>query len=189
MVVLFVQCCVLLSIAPMAIALLINKRATAGGTNPLRVVGSMLGMTALMMGLSLVVSLFAPGLRTKFGLGAILLLAFGMQIGLTGALAVFGSVFAIALLLLRMVPDSLSTPFIEAHLQPLLGDESRATFLSIKSLAGRLLFAASLWIASLNTAQIGEMPLGDIQMILSWYAVIGLAVFAALLVALLRVRL
>ena len=145
--------------------------------------------TALMMGLSLVVSLFAPGLRAKFGLGAILLLAFGMQIGLTGALAVFGSVFAIALLLLRMVPDSLSTPFIEAHLQPLLGDESRATFLSIKSLAGRLLFAASLWIASLNTAQIGEMPLGDIQMILSWYAVIGLAVFATLLMALLRVRL
>ena len=79
MVVLFVQCCVLLSIAPMAIALLINKRATAGGTNPLRVVGSMLGMTALMMTLSFAVP-HSPG--TFLGMAAVLLVTGWWQVGL-----------------------------------------------------------------------------------------------------------
>ncbi len=130
-------------------------------------------VTALMMGLSVLVSLAAPGLRKRLGLVTLLLIAFGIQVGLAVALAAFGSVFAIALLLLRMVPDSLSTPFIQAHLQPLLGDESRATFLSVKSLAGRLLFAASLALAAGSTSALGQMPLGDLQAILWVYGVVG----------------
>lgn len=139
-------------------------------------------ITALMMGLSVLVSLVAPAIRARLGLFTLLLVAFGMQIGLAGALALSGSVFAIALLLLRMVPDSLSTPFIQAHLQPLLGDETRATFMSIKSFVGRLFFAASLWLAAVNTNAVGEMPLGDIQMVLGWYVGVGLVIFAGLFV-------
>ena len=135
-------------------------------------------VSALMMGLSVLVSLFAPGLRAKLGLGALLLIAFAIQVGLAAALSVLGTVFAIALLLLRMVPDSLSTPFIVAHLQPLLGDESRATFLSLKSFFGRLLFAASLALAAGSTSDVGLMPLADIQTILVWYALVGATVLA-----------
>lgn len=131
-------------------------------------------VSALMMGLSVLVSLAAPTLRARMGLGALLVLAFAIQVGLAGALSIFGTVFAIALLLLRMVPDSMSTPFIVAHLQPLLGDETRATFLSLKSFVGRLLFAASLALAAGSTTQVGAMPLGDLQTILMWYALVGL---------------
>ena len=84
-----------------------------------------------------------------------------------------------AILFIRMVPDSLSSPFIVARIQPLLSDESRATFLSLKSLAGRLLFASSLWLASFQTTSVGEMTHGEIRSVLVWYvAVIGLAVAA-----------
>lgn len=145
-------------------------------------------ITALMMALSVLVSLFAKRLRVWIGLFPLLLIAFAMQIGLAGALAAFGSVFAIALLLLRMVPDSLSTPFITAALQPLIGDATRATFLSLKSFIGRLLFAGSLALAAGSTTTVGEMPLGDIQSILLWYFLGGLAVLTGLAVAALRLR-
>ena len=130
-------------------------------------------VTAMMMGLSLLVSLAAPAMRARFGLLALLLVAFGMQVGLAGALATLGSVFAIALLLLRMVPDSLSTPFILAHIQPMLGDDNRATFLSLKSFLGRLIFAGSLAMAAVSTTDIAHMPLGDLQSILWVYAMVG----------------
>ena len=64
-------------------------------------------VTFLMMSLSLGVSLIAPALRRALGLPGILLLALAMQVGLTAALALSNSLIVIALLLLRMVPDSL----------------------------------------------------------------------------------
>ncbi len=146
-------------------------------------------VTAVMMALSLVVSLFAPSLRARIGLGAMLLIAFGMQAGLALALAVSGSVLAIGFLLLRMVPDSLSTPFVIAYLQPHLDDDSRATFLSMKSLAGRLLFAATLALAAASTSAVGEMTRAELQAVLMAYAIGGLMCLAALAVTLRRTKL
>ena len=137
-------------------------------------------VTAAMMVVSVLVSLFATRVRVRVGLAALLLMAFAIQIGLAGALALSGSVTAIAWLLLRMVPDSLSTPFILARVQPLLGDGNRATFLSLRSFCGRLLFALSLWLAAVSTTDVGTMPRADIQMILGTYALVGLVLLAAL---------
>ncbi len=140
-------------------------------------------VTMIMMVVSLGTSLIAPGLRKRFGLGALLLAAFGLQILLAGVLAATSAVAAIAILFLRMVPDSLSKPFIIARIQPLLKDESRATFLSLKSLAGRLVFAASLWGASFQAASVGEMTHGQIQQVLLWYVVAGVIFLASLAIA------
>lgn len=130
-------------------------------------------VSALMMGVSLLTSLIAPGLRRRIGLGLLLLLAFAIQVGLAAVLSLSGSLLAISFLLLRMVPDSLSTPFMVAHVQPLLGDDSRATFLSMKSLFGRLAFAISLAIAAASTTAVGEMSRGELQTVLSAYALGG----------------
>ena len=94
-----------------------------------------------------------------------------------------GSIFVVALLLLRMVPDSFSRPFILARTQPLLSDESRATYLSIKSLAGRLFFAATLWVASTKASDVGAMPHSEIRTILSAYAAFGCVALIALALA------
>lgn len=132
-------------------------------------------VTTLMMLLSLVTSWLAPGIRKMLGLSGILLLAFAIQIALIGGLALTGSALAIALLFLRMVPDSFSRPFILARIQPMLSDDVRATYLSLKSLVGRVLFAGSLMLASTSATGVGEMPYGEIRVILASYAIAGLA--------------
>jgi MFS family permease len=137
-------------------------------------------VTFLMMTISVAVSLVAIPLRQRLGLPGILLLAFGIQLALTAALALSNSLFVIALLLLRMVPDSLSSSFILARIQPLLKDGTRATYLSIQSLAGRVLFAATLSFAAGNTSGQTSMPYADIQVILTAYAGFGLIVLMAL---------
>ena len=140
-------------------------------------------VTAAMMLLSIATSWIAPGVRKRIGFAGILLVAFAMQIVLVGGLAASGSVFAIALLLLRMVPDSFSQPFIRARIQPELQGEVRATYLSLKSLAGRIVFAASLFAASWGASSVGEMSHDEIRSILAVYAGAGLLAFLVLAVA------
>jgi MFS family permease len=144
-------------------------------------------VSTAMMVVSVLASLVALRMRRWLGLPAILLLAFGMQITLIGALALTDSAIVIAVLLMRMVPDSLSYPFIEARIQPLLSDAGRATFLSLQSFAGRLLFAGSIFAASLFAPTEGTMAYADIRTTLAWYAIVGLVLFGGLLVAARRI--
>ena len=96
---------------------------------------------------------------------------------------------AIALLLIRMVPDSFSRPFILARIQRELPDDIRATYLSLQSLVGRLLFAGSLFLASGSASDVGAMPQGQVQAILGAYATIGCLCFVGLLIVARRQRL
>jgi len=137
-------------------------------------------VSAIMMLLSVITSLFALRLRNRIGLPAILLLAFSIQIALSGVLALTDNAIAIAFLFLRMVPNSLSQPFILARIQPELGDESRATYLSLKSLFGRLIFAGTLLFAAGSASDKSQMAYVEIQQILSWYSVGGILCLAAL---------
>jgi MFS family permease len=138
------------------------------------------GVTSLMMLVSVAVSLVALPLRKKLGLAGTLLLAFAMQIALTAALATSNGMFVIALLFLRMVPNSLSQPFIQARIQPLLQGGIRATYLSVQSLAGRILFAVTLSMAAAGTTDDAPLPYADMQVILAVYAVFGLTLLLAL---------
>lgn len=138
------------------------------------------GVSSLMMLVSVVATLMAVRLRHRIGLPAMLLFAFGMQIGLIAVLAVTNNVLAILVLFLRMVPDSFSTPFMVARMQPLLGDSGRATFLSLQSFAGRLLLAATLLFASTRTSGTGAMSYVEIRVSLAWYAAAGAAFLLAL---------
>lgn len=137
-------------------------------------------VTSIMMIVSLGVSVFAPRIRRALGLPGILLLAFGIQVALCGLIAQSEHVVVIALLFLRMAPDSLSRPFILARIQPLLNDESRATYLSLRSFAARLIFAATLFGASLTASGEGEMAFAEIRSVLLAYAIVGVLCLAAL---------
>ena len=137
-------------------------------------------VTAMMMGLSVTVSLFAVGLRDRIGLSGILLGAFGLQIAISGVMALTDSALVLAVLMLRMIPDALSRPFILGRIQPLLADDSRATWLSLKSFVGRLGFASALAIGAVSTTDVGQMPYADIQSILTVASLIGLSALACL---------
>ena len=146
-------------------------------------------VTATMMAVSVATSLFASGLRRRIGLARILLLAFGMQVALVAALALSNALFVIGLLLLRMVPDSLSRPFILARIQPLLADGTRATVLSLQSFCGRLLFATTLGAAAMVAGPSEQMAHAELRVVLGTYAVAGLACLLALALAARRVPL
>lgn len=137
-------------------------------------------VTALMMLISVATSWLAPTIRARIGLAGILLLAFAIQIGLVAGLALTGSALAISLLLLRMVPDSFSRPFILARIQKELTDDVRATYISIQNLVARLLFAGSLFLASGTASDVGLMSYEEIRVILTGYAFVGLVAFATL---------
>ena len=140
-------------------------------------------VSATMMVISVAASLFAPRLRTRLGLPAILLLAFAMQIALCGILALSDSVIVIAILFLRMVPDSLSRPFLIARVQTLLTSGSRATYLSLQSFCGRLVFAATLYLVSTAMAGPKEMDHADIQTVLGWSVLVGVVILVGLMLA------
>jgi MFS family permease len=137
-------------------------------------------VTGAMMLISVLASLVALRLRRTLGLPLLLLCAFGLQIGLIGALATSTSTLVIGVLLLRMVPDSLANPFIIVRIQPLLEDNTRATYLSLKSLGGKVLFAATLMLAATTASDAGLLPADDLQRILVWYTIGGLACITAL---------
>jgi len=141
------------------------------------------GVTFTMMLISVAVSMVALPLRRALGLPGILLLALGMQIALTGALAASNGLFVIALLFFRMVPDSLSQPFIRARIQPLLQDGMRATYMSVQSLAGRILFAATLSFAAGRTQDDSLLPYADMRVILGAYTAIALIFLLGLAVS------
>jgi MFS family permease len=137
-------------------------------------------VTTIMMAVSVAASFAAPALRHRIGLGRTLLFAFAIQVVLCAVLSASQSLFAISILFLRMVPDSLSRPFILARSQPLLTDGMRATYLSIQSFAGRIAFAASLWLASKNVSAVGDMPAADLARVLGAYAVVGAVIWLCL---------
>ncbi len=146
-------------------------------------------VSGLMMLISVGTSVIAWRLRQRFGLAAVLLLAFGIQIGLITVLALTNTVVAIAFLLLRMVPSSLSTPFVMARIQPELSSDMRATYLSVQSFVGRIVLAGTLYVASLSVSDAGQMPYAELRAILVWYITAGVVGFTALAFAARRVRL
>lgn len=138
------------------------------------------GVTAAMMVVSLATSLFARRVRHALGLPLLLLAAFGLQIAISGVMALTDSAVVLVFLLLRMVPDALSRPFILGRIQPLLENDSRATFLSLKSFAGRLLFAGALATGAVSASEAGTLPYADIRAILTVAVATGLGAMVML---------
>jgi MFS family permease len=137
-------------------------------------------VTSTMMIVSALASLVALQMRRALGLPLLLLFAFALQISLSAALALSTSTLVIGVLLLRIVPDSLSYPFILARIQPLLEDSTRATYLSLKSLGGKVFFAITLLFAATTATGAGLLPVDDLQRILGWYTLGGLLCLSAL---------
>lgn len=137
-------------------------------------------VSAIMMLVSVGTSWLAPVLQRRFGVGPIFLFALGLQVGLIACLAITNHPAAIALLFLRMVPNSLAGPYILARIHPLIADATRATYLSVQSFCGRLVFAATLFLSALVANTGSNLTYEEIRIILCIYAIAGAALLAAL---------
>jgi len=146
-------------------------------------------VSATMMVVSVAASWIAPTLQQIFGVGRIFLLALILQVVLITSLAATNHPIAIALLFLRMTPDALAKPYILARIHPLLVDRARATYFSVQSFVGRLLFATTLFLSTFGANEGSMLAYPAIQTILSWYAGAGLLLIIGLAITARRVRL
>ncbi|MCF2871906.1 MFS transporter [Octadecabacter sp. G9-8] len=140
-------------------------------------------VTSMMMAISVAVSLIALKIRDALGLPLLLLCAFGLQIAISGVMAITDSAIVLVFLMLRMVPDALSRPFVLGRIQPLLPNDSRATWLSLQSFVGRLAFASALAAGAISTTDAGTLPYADIARILTVACAIGVLALLVLAAA------
>ena len=130
-------------------------------------------VSAAVMFLSILALLFVLRL-CKLGWVIILLLAFAALIALSAVRSVSNILIIIEYFLFCRVPDARSRPFMLARSQPLLSNQSRATYLSTQSFGGRLILASCLCLASLLASGTRQMICPEIQIILTGYVCLGL---------------
>ena len=86
----------------------------------------------------------------------------------------------VVLLLLRSTPRALMAPIISATVHPHLESGLRATFLSLQSFAGRLLFGAALFTTFMFTRGLDTLTADNLASILTVYALIVVGVLLML---------
>lgn len=131
-------------------------------------------IVAAMMLTSVAAAWIVLPLAARIGKTGIFMLALAMQVGLIAVLAFTVHPAALALLLLRMVPDAFARPMILAYVQPRLKSSYRATYLSLQSLIGRLILAATLFVISFTVPDNAILRQADLQAILPLYVGAGL---------------
>ena len=101
--------------------------------------------TALTMGAATIAATYSIRLRDRLGTSMTLLLAGVLQSAIIAGMALMQSPVIAILLVLRSTPRGLMQAPLHAEVVPLIGENRRATYLSIQSLFGRLSFGAVLF--------------------------------------------
>jgi MFS family permease len=108
--------------------------------------------TPVMAGVLAAATMFISGsvagrsiaMRDRIGTGPTLLLAAGLQTVIIASMAVVLHPIVVGLILLRSVPRGLMSAPLNAAIAPRVTQGTRATYLSMQSLVGRLAFSATL---------------------------------------------
>ncbi len=137
-------------------------------------------IVSAMMVMSVIAGHLAPRLNAAVGNAGSFLVAAGMQLLLIAVMALLLHPGVIPLLMLRMVPDALSKPYMLAMVQPRLESAYRASYLSVQSLIARIFFSAALFSAAFGASDTGELTPADLSTILPYFAVAGLLVWLCL---------
>jgi MFS family permease len=104
--------------------------------------------TAVTLGIATVAATYSIRIRDRLGTSLTLLLAGLLQTAIIAAMALAQSPAIAVLIVFRSVPRGLMQAPLNAEVVPLLGENRRATYLSIQSLLGRLAFGAILLVFS-----------------------------------------
>ena len=104
--------------------------------------------TAVTMGIAALAAAFTIRIRDRLGSSKTLLLAGLVQTVIIAAMALYQSPAIAILIVFRSVPRGLMQAPLNAEVVPLVGENRRATYLSIQSLLGRLAFGSVLFTFS-----------------------------------------
>ncbi len=139
-------------------------------------------IVSAMMVASVLAGKAAPTVNRIIGNAGSFLLSKAIQIGLIMAMAAVLHPGVIPLLLIRMVPDALSTPYVLALMQPRLESAYRASYLSVQSLLSRLGFSVALFAAAFGASGTSTLTASDLSIILPWFAGAGIVIWVLLAV-------
>ncbi len=115
----------------------------------------------------------AAGLRRRLGFFGVLLAGAALSGAVITAMAIWVSPWVIGVMLLRSVNGAVGIVVLTAHTAPQVERHHRATYLSMNSLAGRLLFGSILF---LTARAIGD----DLETTLTAFAIIAWSLVAVL---------
>lgn len=129
---------------------------------------------AVMMAVSAALASIVIPLRTRVGTKSMFMIALALQTVIIAAMAWIIHPVIVALLILRMVPGTLTRPFLLEAIQPRLESSYRATYLSVQSLAARLTFSATLFAAAYAVTGSDTLDRAGLAQVLPWCALGGL---------------
>ncbi len=128
---------------------------------------------AVMMAVSATLAWFVVPLRNRIGTKAMFGIALALQTAVIAAMAWIIHPLVVALLVLRMVPGTLTRPFLLEAIQPRLQSSYRATYLSVQSLAARLAFSGTLFLAAYAVTGTNTLDRVGLAQVLPWCALGG----------------
>ncbi|MGI9407295.1 MAG: hypothetical protein ACR2O4_13075, partial [Hyphomicrobiaceae bacterium] len=128
---------------------------------------------AIMMTMSATLAWTVVPLRNRLGTKAMFMIALVLYVVLIAAMAAFVHPLIIGLIILRMVPGTLTRPFLLEAIQPRLESSYRATYLSVQSLTARLLFSGILLATAWAVTGTGTLDRAGLAAVLPWYALGG----------------
>ncbi len=139
-------------------------------------------LVAATMFISAFGSRYAMRVRDRLGVPATLLATMALQGLIIFCMAWILHPLIVLLLLLRSMPRALMAPVINATVHPLIQSAIRATFLSLQSFAGRLVFGSTLFLAPLLMGTRKAISVSILSRILFCYGMALVIVFLLLLV-------
>ncbi len=125
--------------------------------------GTIFALTALVGALA---SAYSIRLTRWLGLTSLLLIAAAVELAIVTVMALVLHPAIALIIILRSGPMAIATAPVNAAIAPLIANHQRATFLSLQSLAGRLVFALILWAFSLLVNNSTEADWSSLELLL-----------------------
>ena len=141
------------------------------------------GLLCVMMLLASWSATRSIALSDRLGRGPTLLLCMALQGAIIAGMMLVLHPAILLLIALRSVPMGLWYPMMNAIVQPKLERGIRATYISLQSLAGRLAFPGTLFIASWAVGDVATLSVELMSTVLLVYGIGVVVVLLALLAA------
>lgn len=151
---------------------LLEDRNTLAGISAPAIAGILFALTAIVGSFA---SAYSIRWQRQLGLTSLLTLAATIELAIITAMAVMLHPLIALTVILRSGPMAVVTAPINAAIAPLIENRQRATFLSLQSLAGRLLFAIVLAGFSLMVADRQGADWSSLSLLLRISVACGLA--------------
>ena len=145
-------------------------------------------LLALVMVVAAIASRYAVTAARCFGVGGVFCGALILEVVVISAMSAWVHPAVLILLLVRSVPSAICRPVANAVIHKQLSSDIRATYFSMQSLAGRLAFSATLFVASLSVSDHRSLSVVAMSEVLDGFTLLGLCLSPLVLYGAIRLN-